>query len=88
MYDGERLSNGKVSACQLEVQTHVSAHEGIYFDGWPLAKQHIVDEKSVRGRGGGTFANHSATRCNAEVIPTLNADRGRKKRSPCCVLWS
>ena len=67
MYDGDRLHGGHAEACQLPVQTHVGAKDGIYFDGFPLAKR--LSEggpKWLQGRGGGAFANHCPESCNAE----------------------
>jgi hypothetical protein len=68
MYDGKRLLDGKAEACALEVQTHVGSKDGIYFDGYALAKTATdSDTKCVVGRGGGAFANHSE-KPNAEVM--------------------
>ena len=66
MYDGKWLPGGKEEASWLAEQSHVASRGGIYWDGWPLAQAAQADPASVKGRGGGAFANH-VKNYNAEM---------------------
>ena len=66
MYDGKRLPGGKEEAEWLAEQSHVACRDRIYWDGRPLAQAALVDPASVKGRGGGAFANHDKN-YNAEM---------------------
>ena len=73
-------------ASRLEQQTHVAYRDGFYVNGLPLAKAYREVAASVRGRGGGAFANcyPAGGTANADMARNLMRAQPATLCDPAC----